>query len=104
MKESHGFEFKCRKNCTQPCIECFRNAFGKEPKIHESQTIVDWDEIPTWSFPNVIEDTLSLSDRSHKLEWKLPEKCHKEKCNACRNLSCCKYYGLLLFCRGLFKK
>ena len=102
LKESHGFEFKCRKNCTQPCTECFRRAFGKaQNKKYFYTTVqnVDLDKIPM-PIPESFEIRQNVSnnnERSHKFMWISPDKCYQEKCKACRNLSCCNYDGLFVF-------
>ena len=109
---SFGFEFKCRKNCTLPCTECFKNSFGVTPKIYvknppkknNSHTAVekvynklDNNPLPITGFIEIHKNTSSNKNRFHQLIWNLPDKCSREKCKVCRNLSCCDYYGLLLF-------
>ena len=133
-KESHGFEFKCRSDCKQPCTRCFKYSFEKPPKKlaekppkkNDSRTAVgnfenELDKIPKPFFGNPTktdksqvqnedensdkipmpaqdstEDRRNFStnkERSRKMMWKLPDKCFQDKCDACRNNSCCRLQG-----------
>ena len=107
-----GFEFKCRRNCTLLCTECFKNSFGVPPKIYfknppkknNSHTAVKKADNKLENIPlhitgsiEVRRNTSSIKNISHKLIWKLPDKCLEEKCDICRNNSCCNYYGLFPF-------
>ena len=82
--------------------------FGNDPEIYDSQ--VEWRirgvqnvENDFENFPTPEQDSteghLNISsnkERSHKMIWKLPDKCFEDKCDACRNNSCCSFGGLFL--------
>ena len=77
---------------------CFKSSFGKPPKKSNSQTAVvnletDKENIPTQNAIEGHSNLASNNERSHKMMWKLPDKCFENKCEVCRNNSCCSFRG-----------
>ena len=88
-----AFEFSCKKNCKQPCIECLKKSFGKipkklyqkppktnvgkEPKKTDSRTAVQKVENDLAKIPLPIPDSIEVhrnvssnKEQSHKMKWK----------------------------------
>merc|ERR1719427_2216211 len=99
---SYSFKVECRRNCRHPeCIECFKKSFEKTPKknkINELESNLnlpqnvdsDLDEIPM-PIMEPIQGLRNVSSNKHSYHKMNKLKCLEEKCDVCRNHSCCNY-------------
>ena len=105
-----AFKVECFQNCTKTEKER-KNFFEKASKITNTQIIdphiivedsdSNLDNI-TMPIQDLIEVNMNVSsnknERSHNFMLKTDYfECFEEKCDVCRNNSCCNYYGLFPF-------